>query len=217
MSEFLDAVRRGEMARVAALLDADPSLGRTRENGVSAILLAIYHGRPEVARLLVSRGAPVDLYDACALGDIDRVGEIIRADPALVSSRSADGFPAVGLAIFFGHPEIARLLIDRGADVGAAASNPQRVAPVHAAAAVCDRETMQLLLDRGADPNARQQSDVTPLHGAASRGDIEMAKLLISRGADRDARTADGSSVPDVALKYGHPEFAEWIRTFGDP
>lgn len=209
----MDAIRRGDAARVKELLDADPSLASTRENNVSAILTAIYNGRPEMAHLLVSRGAAVDLYDACALGDENRVRAFIDGDPSLASSRSADGFPAVGLAIFFGHPAIARLLIDRGADVGAVADNPQHVAPVHAAATVCDHETMKLLLDRGADPNARQQMDFTPLHSAASRGDIEMAKLLISRGADRNARTTDGASAIDIAEKFERHEFADWLRT----
>lgn len=214
MREFMDAIRRGEVAKVKELLDVDPSLLTARENNVSAILVAIYNGRPEVARLLVSRGAPVDLYDACALGDLDRVSSIIEADPSKASSRSADGFPAVGLAIFFGHPDIARLLIDRGADVGAPADNPMRVAPVHAAAAIGDREIMQLLLDRGADPNARQQMDFTALHDAASRGDVEMAKLLIAHGADPNAKTADGSTPADIAASRNHPEFVEWLIKF---
>jgi ankyrin repeat protein len=124
-------------------------------------------------------------------------------DPHLLYSSSDDGFPALGLAIFFRHPEIARFLVDRGADVNEPAQNPQKVAPVHAAAAAQDRETMRLLLERGADVNARQQMDYTPLHGAASRGDLEMAKLLIEHGADANARASDGMTPADVAAKYG--------------
>ena len=126
-------------------------------------------------------------------------------------SRSADGFPGLGLAIFFGHGALARWLIEQGADVNAPAENAARVAPLHAAAAVRDRETMRLLLERGADANAKQQSDFTPLHGAASRGDIEMAQLLIEHGADRGARTADGMTPDEVALKYNQSAFAEWF------
>jgi ankyrin repeat protein len=70
---------------------------------------------------------------------------------------------------------------------------------------------MALLLERGADPNAKQQLDYTPLHGAASRGDIEAAKLLLAHGADRDAKASDGLTVAGIAEKYGHREFAEWF------
>ncbi len=213
MSEFTDAIKAGDAGRVAALLDSDPSLLSQSENNITPILLAIYHGKADVARLLVDRGAPVSFAEAVALGDAERVKSMLARDPALLHSRSADGFPAAGLAIFFKHPELARWLIEQGADVNAAAENAQRVAPVHAAAAVCDRETMRLLLERGADPNAKQQMDYTALHGAASRGDVEMARLLLAHGADRNAKAADGMTPAEVAAKYGHPQFAEWMTT----
>jgi ankyrin repeat protein len=73
---------------------------------------------------------------------------------------------------------------------------------------------MRLLLERGADANARQQLDYTALHGAASRGDIEMGKLLLSHGAVRDAKGSDGMTPADIARKYGKPEFAEWLESF---
>lgn len=49
----------------------------------------------------------------------------------------------------------------------------------------------ELLLDSGADPNARNDLGLTPLHLAAYP---EMAKLLVQRGADLDARSVDGST-----------------------
>lgn len=211
MSEWTDAIRNGDAARVTALADADPALLGVSENGVTPILLALYHGHRDVAHLLAARSA-ISFPEACALGDAARVEALLAADPSLLQSRSTDGFPATGLAIFFGHSELARLLIGRGADVNASADNAQRVALVHAAAAVQDRATMALLLGRGADPNARQQADYTPLHGAASRGDVEMAKLLLAHGAEREAAAADGMTPAAVARKYGRDEFADWIE-----
>ena len=212
MSELTEAIQAGDASRVAAILEADPALASATENGVTPLLLAIYHGKNDIARLLADRGAPLSVAEACALGDESRVKEMLEADPDALNARSADGFPPIGLAIFFRHGALARWLIERGADVNAAAENAQRVAPLHAAAATCDRETMTLLLARGADPNARQQMDYTPLHGAASRGDVESAKLLLAHGADRDAKASDGMTAADAARKYGHPEFAEWIE-----
>ena len=211
MSEFTDAIKQGDTARINALLDADPALATTVEDNVTPILLAIYHGKKDVAQLLAGRAPSITFGDAVALGDSDRVKQMLANDPSLLHSRTADGYPAAALAVFFGHGPLARWLIEQGADVNAAAENAQKVAAVHAAAAACDRETMQLLLARGADVNAKQQMDYTALHGAASRGDIEMGKLLLAHGADRDAKAADGMTPADVARKYNHPEFAEWI------
>jgi len=210
--EMTQAIQKGDTARVAALLEEDGSLLRARSGSITAILLAVYHGHPDIAQLFVKRGADVSFAEACALGDRRRAMELLDRDPSLLQSYSEDGFPALGLAIFFQHPELARELIERGADVNAAARNPQRVAPVHAAATVRDYKTMRLLLERGADPNARQQLAFTPFHSAASRGDIEMARLLIEFGADPHARTEDGKNAVDIAEKYKQPAFAEWFR-----
>lgn len=210
MSELTDAIKAGDAAKAEALVDADPTLLRDAENGVTPVLLALYHGKNDLARTLATR-AELSFHEAAAMGDLERVRALLDGDASLLDRRSADGFPAVGLAIFFRQPHVARFLIERGADVNASADNAQRVAPLHAAAAVCDRESLQLLLERGADPNAKQQMDYTPLHGAASRGDIEAAKLLLAHGASRDAKGSDGLTPADVARKYGHPQFAEWL------
>jgi ankyrin repeat protein len=190
---------------VNAQLDADSSAIATKENGVSPLMLAIYHGKNDVARVLADRAPALSFAEVCALGDVDRAKQMLADDPSLLDTRSDDGFPPLGLAIFFRHGELARWLIEQGADVNAAAENAQRVAPLHAAAAVCDHETTRLLLARGADPHARQQMDYTPLHGAASRGDVDLAKILITHGADLRAKGSDGLTPGDVAEKYGHP------------
>lgn len=214
MSEFLDAVKSGDLVRIGQLLDANSTLLGESENGVSAVLLALYQGKPEAARLLIQRGAPLSFHDACAAGANDRAMKMLDGDPSLRDQFSKDGYPPLGLAIFFGNRELAKVLIEKGADVNASSANAQRVAPLHAAAAVCDHEVIRMLLERGADPNARQQNDFTPLHTAASRGDVEMAKLLLAYGANRDARTVGGTTVADIARQRGKNEFAEWWETF---
>jgi uncharacterized protein len=213
MSDLFDAIRRGDAAAVKEIVEREPSQASARENNLSAIMTALYHQRDEIARLLADHGASLDFHEACALGELDRVKTMLAADGSLLNRKSADGFPPVGLAIFFRHPAVAKFLIDRGADVNAAAANPQRVAPVHAAATVRDMASMRLLLDRGADPNARQQMDYTALHSAASHGDVEMAKLLLTKGADAAAKTSDGMTAADVAEKYKQPDFAKWFRS----
>src|SRR5436305_11884581 len=191
-NDLIASIQHGDAARVAELLDADPALLHARAGNVSAVTLAVYYQHPEIARLFVERGAELSFAEACAVGEERRALELLDRDPSLLERRTEDGFPPLGYAIFFRHPALARALIERGADVSACAENVQRVAPVHAAASVGDVETMRLLLDRGADPNARQHNSFVPLHAAAGNGDLDMARLLVARGAARHPPTDHG-------------------------
>ncbi|HEX9160426.1 MAG TPA: ankyrin repeat domain-containing protein [Thermoanaerobaculia bacterium] len=213
MNELFEAISRGDAAKVQSILDRDPAQISSTENNTTPLLMALYCGQKHVADVLAGRGARIGFPEACAMGDLDRVRSMAEKDLSLIDTRSPDGFPPLGLAIFFRHPQIAKLLIERGADVNSVSTNKQHVAPVHAAAAVGDVAMMKLLLERGANANAKQESDYTPLHEAAGRGNTEMAQLLLAHGADLHAKASDGSTPADTAVKRGQPAFAEWIRT----
>ncbi len=213
--EFIAAVSAGETARVSRLIDVNPSVVRAVDgNGVGAILTAIYHGHAPLGRLLAERGAPAGFFEACARGDLEAVRGMIAGDRSLLVRHSVDGFAPIGFATFFGHPEVDRFLLDSGADIHQQSSNAMRVGAVHAAAAVGDHDMMELLLSRGANPDARQQMEYTPLHTAAGRGDMRMATLLLNHGAHGDAAGSDGKTSAEVAREHGHGTFAEWLASY---
>ena len=153
---------------------------------MSDVLQAIYRGdRDEAERL--AAGKELDVFEASALGRADRVRELVDADASLANAWTDDGFQPLGLASFFGHPETVRLLVERGAEVNSASRNAMKVMPLHSAAAAQDPgvryEIAQLLLDAGADPNARQQDEYTPLMAADQHGDERLRALLLEHGA----------------------------------
>lgn len=83
---FFDAVEAGNVDEVRCLVQGTLALAGTKDgNGVSAILVATYHGRRDAAVALVELGAPVDIFEASALGLVDRITALIGADPALMS------------------------------------------------------------------------------------------------------------------------------------
>jgi ankyrin repeat protein len=206
---LFEAIQNNDAAAIAGLLDDDRSLTDARQNGVTPILFAVYNGHAELARLFLDRGAVLTFGEACALGDEALALQMLDSDPALLDAYSEDGFPPVGLAIFFRHPMLAKELIARGADVNAVARNAFGVAPVHAAAAVRDAGTMRLLLARGADANARQQLGYTALHTAAQLGDGEIVDLLLAHGADPAAAGDDGKTPADLAEGHGQMEIVK--------
>jgi ankyrin repeat protein len=85
---------------------------------------------------------------------VERLRELLDADPEAAKSWSPDGFTALHLAIFGGSEEAVRLLIDRGADVNVlSTSDIVHVRPLGTAAFVSRPDLEQILLDAGADPN----------------------------------------------------------------
>lgn len=184
MQELFDAIAAGDAARVRELVSADATLAGCRdEEGVSARMRARYHGQSEIVGILVDSGPELDVFEAAALGAEERLDELLAHDRSLVGARSADGFTPLHFAAFFGHSEAARLLVERGADVGAVAHNPMQVQPLHSAAAAGCREVVELLLEHGADPNAEQQGGHVALDAARQNGDDEIAELLLAHGA----------------------------------
>ncbi len=210
---FMEAVTQGDTARVAALLDQDPALIETRSGqGVSALLTAFYYGQRDMAAYLASRGAPLGIFEAVALGRVERVTELLAEQPALAHAYSPDGFQPLGYAAFFGQPVVADMLLAHGADPNSPSRNAMRVRPLHSATAAGQLGIVQSLLAHGADPNAVQENDFTPLHNAAQNGDRAMVETLLQAGAQVGARSRDGRAAVDFARESGHHALADWLE-----
>jgi uncharacterized protein len=153
----------------------------------SELLLAIYRGDQAAAEQILATDPELDVFEAAAVGRVDRLRELIDDDPTLVNAWAADGFQPLGLASFFGHGDAARFLVERGAEVNSASRNNFKVMPLHSACATRDPEARyeiaKLLLEHGADPNARQQDDATPLLEADQNKDARLRDLLVQHGA----------------------------------
>jgi len=130
-ARFWTAVTTGDRATVESLVLANPELAITRRDGVSAILLAMYHHKPEVVTCLRARVGSLDIFEASALGEVDRMGVLLGRDPGLANAVANDGFGPLGLASFFGHERAVQLLLEHGARVDTASSNGMRVMPLH--------------------------------------------------------------------------------------
>jgi ankyrin repeat protein len=180
--EIFDAIEAGDLDRVGELASA---AAERDEAGNSALLAALYQGRRDMAEILRSELPQLDVFEAAAFGDIDRLHELIHDDPDVVNSFASDGFTPLTLAAFFKHAEAVRLLLEHGADVSLRARHEQlKVLPIHSAAAEGGSlEIVRMLLDAGADVNAEQPGGFTALDAAEQAGNDELRDLLVQRGA----------------------------------
>jgi ankyrin repeat protein len=216
--EFLSA---GDSDGLRRLLELDPGCAEGRDsNGVSLVMLALYRGRRDLAEVVALKKKELDIFEAAALGRIDRLRELAVERPGVelavarsaVGARSADGFTALHFAGFFGQGEAARALIAAGAAVDAVAANAMKVMPLHSAASARNLEAARCLLEHGAPVNARQAGGWVPVHAAAQNGDRAMVELLQRHGADVTLVNDDGKTAAAVAREKGHEDVAGMLE-----
>jgi ankyrin repeat protein len=214
--EFLEALRGGDLLAMRRSIRETPALANLRDaNGASAVMLAMYHGHADAARLLAEMGAEIGPFEACVLGHVDRLKAMLAEDRDLIGRFSPDGFTLLHLAAFFAQLDVAKILLTAGADANSEARNIMRVHPLHSAAAADQTRIAMALIEHGADVNARQQGGFTPLHAAAQNGNLDLVRALLDHGADPSARTDEGKTALELARAAGHGEVAQLLKARG--
>ena len=133
-----------------------------------------------MARLLIARGAAYDLPTAAALGDTEQVTKMIDADPSRMRETRPNGRLALSAAAQFGHFDIVKRLLDRGADpTWPDAHDSPRGAALWTAARCDDRPMVELLLAHGADPNGFVNAGGNSVFAAQTP---EIRALMIAHG-----------------------------------
>jgi ankyrin repeat protein len=95
-------------------------------------------------------------------------------------------------AVFGGHVEEVARLLDANPHLMEAREEEEHRTPLLVAAIYGRTDVVRLLLERGADINAGDDSDITALQYAAEEGHEEVVSILLSCGADSSRRGSSG-------------------------
>ena len=138
--------------------------------------------------------ADAPVAEAAMRNDAEAVRALL-ADGADVNVPRGDGMTGLHWAALNGNAQIARLLINAGANLDAATRLGAHT-PLHVAAREGHGEIVAVLAEAGADVAAVTETGATPLHFAAAAGDVRAVTTLLDHGAAIDAMEPEWGQTP---------------------
>lgn len=198
-------------------------------------------------KLLWSPGTGTDvwrLFCACAEGDLGTVTQIIDAQPELIAAHHEYRTPLY-FAVRENQMAVAAFLIERGADPFwngndivematirgltelAALVERQRErfprrrrpdSPIVAAASRGQLESVQSLLDAGADPNEPEERNAPhgrALYSAVYNRHYDVARLLLERGANPNQEVESSADAPSIAIMNSDTRTIQLLAAHG--
>ena len=215
---------------VGLLLEHGAALDVPGWHGRTPYQQAIRTGQQEVAELLARHGAVTALSSAdeflaaCRRADRAAATAALAADPDLAGRLTADDLRNLTDAAGHGHTEAVRLMLDLGFPPGTRSEQDDGADALHLAAAAGSASTVRLLLDRGADIEARDTTwDSTPLEWAIVGSGMRLGhapapdwpatvRILLDAGA-----STDGIVLSPDDPKPPSPEVTALLRARGIP
>jgi ankyrin repeat protein len=172
-------------------------------------------GRHPTYTIMAAEAAADTICTATSEGDTETVARMLDEDPRLLTTMWAGDYPLLALAAEDGHPDIVKLLLERGADVNT--STISGFSALHLAADFRHEEVVSLLLSSGADVYRRDVGGWTALMYASHRGLLAVVRLLLRSMGGRgvDGRHIQGFTALYRACSRGHADVVRALLLAG--
>ena len=240
------AAHRNNLETASVLLASGAMVGAANELGATPLWLAAMNGATHMVELLLETGADPNvtlkmgetpLMTAARSGSLRTVELLLAYGADVNASEHERGQTALMWAVAQRHPDVVRLLVKRGADLGARTTvwyqlentagntNPSgnfRMAhggstPLLFAARQGDVRTARVLVEAGADVHDTAASGTSALVIAAHSAHGSLARYLLEQGADPNAATAGYTALHAAVLRGDHTLVSELLEHGADP
>ncbi|KAF3692142.1 B-cell lymphoma 3 protein [Channa argus] len=190
------AVVQGELAVVSTLIHflllAQRSPDIYNNLRQTPLHLAVITQQPDMVDALLRAGADPAALDrhgqtsfhlCCEYNQYECLSVVLSSSPTCLEIKNFDGFTPLHLAVLRGHKDLARMLLDGGADINAMDIKSGQTPLMHAVESN-NPDMVHFLIENGCDVNSQSYSGNTSLHSACGRGQVDTVRLLLKSGAD---------------------------------
>jgi uncharacterized protein len=147
------------------------------------------------------------LIAAAKKGDVEAVKKQLKKGIKVdATTDELDAYTALGWAAYYGHKDVAELLLEEGASIDV--QNLSGYTPLMAAAQTGHNRLVRFLLEKGANPNMATKNGDTALIYASMFGNAETVQALLEKGADRRATNKLGDTAETLANALGRSDVA---------
>jgi ankyrin repeat protein len=178
VTALMAAARYGRVDVVNRLLEQKANVNARGKQGVTALMLAAENGQVEIVKLLLKKNADPNLEDQTGWTALMKA--VYQGSTGSVEALAAQSRQEVNRALLVaaltGHQEIARILIDNGAEIDSRADDGRT--PLMLAASKGDNDFVSFLLKAGADPSLIDKSGATAASLAEAKGHNEVREHL---------------------------------------
>jgi ankyrin repeat protein len=209
------AVLREDIETAEQLIRAGADVNTANDYGVTPLALACTNGSTALVKKLLEASANPDatastgetvLMTCARTGNADAVTVLLdHGSNNINATEGSRGQTALMWAVAYRHPEVVRVLMERGADVHARSSITQLLVPTNSYYQNAGRQ--------GAIEMA--MGGFTPLLFSAQQGEVDSARILLAAGANVNDTAPDGNSALVVAAHSGHAKLVAFLLDHG--
>ena len=217
----------GSTGIVESLLAEKAGVNKRGGDYGTALQAAALHGHEDVVRMLLDHGAQVNTENIGRYGSALQAASWSQSD-TVVQILIDSGAEVNAAGGFYGSPLMAavdesmqinvEILVKHGADVNVRDIRDEHAPVLVQAGYTLGKETLELLLEHGADIEGTDDHGTTVLISVADSGDKESLEMLLTRGANVHAVSEDYGTALSAAASEGDEECLRVLLDHGgDP